>query len=288
VELMNMLVENTNIYACLKVLEKPTYGNADGSWTDVTVPELYRFIGLLIYMGFVQVPTLSRYWSTTPLHAGLWARHFMTRNRFKSLLAMLHVTNPGVDEPADRLAKIRPLLIHIKRRCMELYQAKVDVSVDERMVKSKGRSGIRQFIANKPVRFGFKGWVLAESDTGYTMNFSVYTGRRETPSQHGLGHDVVVILCEALADQGYRIYFDNFYTSPQLLQTLISMGLLSCGTCRDNRIGLPAMVKERSWARSAERGDMRYVRVGNTLCLQWKDTKVQQVSSMLLFVILLC
>ena len=61
--------------------------------------------------------------------------------------------------------------------CQEYYQADVHVSVDERMVKSKGRSGIRQFVANKPTRFGFKVWVLAESGTGYTLDFNVYTGK---------------------------------------------------------------------------------------------------------------
>jgi hypothetical protein len=44
------------------------------------------------------------------------------------------------------------------------------------MVKSKGRSGMRQFIKDKPTRWGFKLWVLAESSTGYTIDFNVYTG----------------------------------------------------------------------------------------------------------------
>ena len=97
----------------------------------------------------------------------------MNRDRFKALLGMIHVSDPSTDQPGDRLCKIRPLIAHMKQKCKELYQCKVNVSVDERMVKSKGRSGIRQFIANKPVRFGFKLWVLAESDTGYTLDFNV-------------------------------------------------------------------------------------------------------------------
>ena len=219
-EIVSSIADNTNIYGWLNILNKPTYSTGDGSWIETSPAEIYRFIGLIIYMGFVQVPSFSRYWSTTPPYVGLWARQFMSRDRFKALLGMIHVSDPSTDQPGDRLCKIRPLIAHMKQKCKELYQCKVNVSVDERMVKSKGRSGIRQFIANKPVRFGFKLWVLAESDTGYTLDFNVYTGRRERPSAYGLGHDVVVTLCQSLVNQGYRVYFDNFYTSPQLLLSL--------------------------------------------------------------------
>ena len=36
-------------------MEKKTYGMKDGSWEDVTVDDLYKIIGLIIYMGFVKV-----------------------------------------------------------------------------------------------------------------------------------------------------------------------------------------------------------------------------------------
>jgi hypothetical protein len=41
------------------------------------------FIALVIYMGFVSVPHLKKFWSTDSLYHGLWARRFMTRNRFE-------------------------------------------------------------------------------------------------------------------------------------------------------------------------------------------------------------
>ena len=52
----------------------------------------------------------------------------------------------------------------------------MNVAIDERMVPSKARSGMRQYIKDKPVKFGFKLWVIAESDTGYTLDFNIYTG----------------------------------------------------------------------------------------------------------------
>ena len=157
------------------------------------------------------------------------------------------------------------------------------------MVKSKHRSGIRQFIANKPVRFGFKFWVLAESSTGYTLDFNVYTGkfaftceifsmlkhwnwniktrlytskviltfiyvgRREQASDFGLAHDVVITLSTILENQGYHLYFDNFFTSPTLVEALYNKGILACGTVSERRRGFPEVLKNTPW-RQAQRG----------------------------------
>ena len=45
------------------------------------------------------------------------------------------------------------------------------------MVKSKHRSGIRQYIRNKPTKWGIKMWVLADSSNAYTYDFDVYNGK---------------------------------------------------------------------------------------------------------------
>ena len=108
-------------------------------------------------------------------------RHFMSRDRYKAISAKLHICDPTC-EGTGKLGNLSPLLSYIRGRCTELYQATDNVSVGERMVRSRGRSGIRQFIANN-LRFGFKLWVLAESDSGYTLNVDVYIGKRQNHSE---------------------------------------------------------------------------------------------------------
>ena len=34
-----------------------------------------------------------------------------------------------------------------------------------------------EFLKDKPVRYGFKHWILEESCTGYIVHFNVYTGK---------------------------------------------------------------------------------------------------------------
>jgi len=57
-------------------------------------------------------------------------------------MAMLHVVDPDKDEE-DKLRKVSSFLEFFKQKCKDLYQSFQCVVVDERMVKSKHRSGIR-------------------------------------------------------------------------------------------------------------------------------------------------
>ena len=85
------------------------------------------------------------------------------------------------------------------------------------MVKPKHRSGIRQYIRNKPTKWGIKMWVLADS---YTYDFDVYIGKAagRKVSDWGLRNDVFMKLIATFFDQGYQLFIDNFYTSPILLK----------------------------------------------------------------------
>lgn len=61
--------------------------------------------------------------------------------------------------------------------CKELFTPGKCVSIDECMVKSKGRFFFKQYIINKPTKQGFKLWVLADSATGNNGDMVVYTGK---------------------------------------------------------------------------------------------------------------
>ena len=86
-------------------------------------------------------------------------------------MGMIHITDPAEENKDDKLRKLRPLLTAIKETSQRLFQPGKNLAVDERMVKSKARVQIRQFMGNKPVRFGYKLWCMCDSDTGYTVDF---------------------------------------------------------------------------------------------------------------------
>jgi len=47
-----------------------------------------------------------------------------------------------------------------------VYNLHRDVSVDEAMVAFKGRSTLKQYMPMKPVKQGFKVWMLVDAHTG--------------------------------------------------------------------------------------------------------------------------
>lgn len=275
--LLQQICNHTNAYGWVEIVNKPYYADRYGAWKETTPEEIAKLIALSLYCGLVTVSSFPRYWSTKTLYHGLWARSIMSRDRFKALMGMLHVVDPATEDEHDKLRKVRSLLNVFKEKCKSLYQPFQNVAVDERMVKSKHRSGIRQYIKDKPTKWGIKLWVLADSANGYTYDFDVYTGRSpddQPPSEHGLGYDVVMKLVEPLVNQGYHLYFDNFYSSPKLLKDLFGLGIPSCGTAAENRRGFPdCMKKGKEWARRKDRGTMRWVRDAECLALQWKDNR---------------
>ena len=70
-----------------------------------------------------------------------------------------------------------------------LYRLSRNIVVDETNIGFKGRHFLKQYISNKKAhRWGAKLFVLAESRTGYTLQVSVYKGRRNTARHpHGQG-----------------------------------------------------------------------------------------------------
>ena len=209
----------------------------------------------------------------------------MTRNRFESINTFFHiVTSRDEEENADDpLKKVRPFYDHVKAKCAEFYQPLQELSVDERMVKSKARTQFRQYIRNKPTKWGFKFWVLSDP-TGYTCDYNMYCGRHRSSaiSENGLAHDVVMELVTPFARQGYNVFFDNFYTSPALLHTCQENGLGATGTLNTNRRGVPVSVKQLQQLLNkgnVERGTGYYVRDNDDVYVCWKDNKCVCVAS---------
>ena len=78
----------------------------------------------------------------------------MSRNRFEAIGSFLHVVTPAEEAQlaSHPLKKILPLHNYVKSKCLELYQPLQELSVDERMVKSKARTHFRQYIKDKPTK----------------------------------------------------------------------------------------------------------------------------------------
>lgn len=111
-------------------------------------------------------------------------------------------------------------------------------SVDKVIVAFKGRSGLKQYLRNKPRKCGFKLWARAGKD-GIVHDFDIYHGKQESTGQSsglGMTGDVVIDMMKLPEDQNFIIYADNLFSSLKLVQELNKKGFWYVGTVRENRL----------------------------------------------------
>ena len=105
----------------------------------------------------------------------------LKRDRFSLLLKFIHLNdNSGYiqkgDPGHDPLYKIRPFLDPLLANFQAAYVLGRELSLDEAMIGFKGRLGFIQYLPKKPKKWGMKAFVLADSITGYTYRWRLYTG----------------------------------------------------------------------------------------------------------------
>ena len=241
--LMDAIVEQTNLYA-----KEVMGGEKYDAWYKVTTEELKAYFGFCILMGINRLPALDDYWSSdlTLRYAPIADR--ISRDRFREISRYLHFVDNSTLQPKgspgyDRLGKVRPVIDHLSKQFADLYEPHKEVAVDEAMIKFTGRSAVKQYMPMKPIKRGIKVWVLGDSHNGYFHTFQVYTGK-EGSGEKQLGQRVVKDLTRLLKGKNHHVFFDNFFTSEQLLQDLLDDGILACGTARKDRKGFPTALKE--------------------------------------------
>lgn len=143
-DFVDSLVQATNTYAHKTVRPLQKYARFR-QWKDTNYQEMRRFIGMLLYMGLMQLPTISHYWRTDQLYNLPLFRSIMSRNRFQLLLRNFHFSEND-DTATSRLHKINPILERFNTLMPELYYPETDLSIDESIVLWRGRLIFRQYI----------------------------------------------------------------------------------------------------------------------------------------------
>lgn len=268
-DVMNLISVQTNLYA---------HQNNAKNWTDTNATEIKALLGIHLLMSLHPLPQETQYWSSDPLYHVQPIADIMPLKRYKKLMECFHLNDNTKaskrDEPGyDKLFKLRPLIDLLNDRFSRECSMSKSQSIDECMVKFKGRSSLKQYMPMKPIKRGYKIWARADSSSGYLYQFEVYCGKTEGVVEVGLGPNVVLRLSEAIRNKGCHVTFDNFFTSVALMRDLYAYGIHSTGTIRSDRRGLPKMVKNKNRLQkhtSKWRVDTETNTIASVL---WKDTK---------------
>lgn len=152
------------------------------------------WVGLCMLMGILRLPSRHDYWRKSKLLLRTQFGTVMSRNRFDQIWRYLHLSDNAGDDGSDKLYKLRWFMNFLNDKFMTVYVPEGHFTLDESMIKFKGRLQFRQYMPAKPIKWGVKVWTLAESTTGYMSRFQVYTGRDGNDQEHGLSHRVVMDL----------------------------------------------------------------------------------------------
>lgn len=265
-------VQHTNNYARWKMEQK---GEEDSVWYEITEPEMKAYLGLNIVMGINQVPSYKDYWAKNLFLGNEGVKSVMTVRRYEKITEYFHVSDRR-SEPArgtrnyDKLYKVRKVIVMAKNNFKNNYRPSGNLAIDEAMIKWTGRLSFKQYLPAKPIKRGIKVWMRCDSENAFLTDFDIYLGKGTANSEHGLGHDVVTKLTRDLTGKYFRVFFDNYFTSVQLMQDLLADRIYACGTVRMNRRGFPDDLKGRL---HLQRGQSMTRQKGNLTASVWQDKK---------------
>lgn len=97
--------------------------------------------------------------------------------------------------------------------------------------------------------------MVRADETGFACEFQIYTGKSGSTSEKQLGERVVKDLTANIIGGNHRVFFDNFFTSLNLMICLKSRNILACGTVKINRVGLP---KKQKLGKNMEKGEHEF------------------------------
>ena len=268
----------------LIVTESNRYASQKNKMTFNLLPsEMDIFIGTLLLSRYHSLPRERMYWCRDDDIAIPFINSRMSRNRFTEIKRYLHLADNDHVDPTDKMFKVRPLVSALNTRFQQFGIFSKYLSIDEEMIPYYGHHSAKMFIRGKPIRFGFKLWVLA-SDDGYPYNIQVYCGKNGGPDDQGyegqgVGHRVVMSLLQCVDfPQCHEVYFDNFFTSYELLVALKEANIKATGTVRENRLKNSQLMLDKAMKKT-ERGTFDIKCDKNVMAVKWHDNKCVTVAT---------
>ena len=165
-------------------IESERYAAQNGRQFQISEEELCVFLGVNLLMRIIKLPTMKSYWSVDEGLGNSLIQKAMTKAQFLEILQNIHFADnhkelqPKKSEECDRAWYLSPLFDHLRKHFQDMLQPEAHQSIEEHMCKFKGKSIMRQYMKNKPVKWGFKFWFRCGAKSGYLYEFDMYLGKK--------------------------------------------------------------------------------------------------------------
>lgn len=248
-DLIEHIVNYTNVW----IDKNKINYSRDRDAKETNRDEIHAVLGLLYLAGMLRAShtKLEDLWSAD----GLGVEYFratMSLRRFKFLLRALRfddIRTRRQRKAQDKLAPIRKVYQEFVERCQKYYSLSEYVTVDEMLEAFRGRCSFRQYIPNKPARYGLKMYALCDARTFYTGNLEIYCGKQvEGPYKvNNTAKDVAVRLITPISGTGRHVTLDNWYGSVPLAKELLeNHSLTMTCTLKKNKREIPPLFIDKS------------------------------------------
>lgn len=244
-----------------------------------------KFLGFLFLTGYHSLPQEQMYWCEDEDVSIECVRKCLTKNRYLEIKRNLHFNdNAELNDQTRRNKsfKISPLIEKMNEQFLKFGIFSRYISIDEQMVRYYGHHFLKQFIRAKPIRFGFKQWAMCCAETGYCFHAELYEGKQDDQCVvNGLGASVILRNISVVDNPSNHVfYFDNFFTSFELMKILTDRNIAATGTVRYNRMN-HCPVKTDSEMKKEERGvyDYRLDVTNKIFATVWKDNNIVKMLS---------
>lgn len=271
-QIYEQMMHMTNLYAIQTDIAR---------FPPTTVDEIRKFIGIHIIMGNMNFPRVEMYWN--PSMGLRIISENMTLRRFYKLRQTIHLVdiNSREDDNNDRLWKVRSLYESFRKRCLEL-PLEQNLCVDEQVVPFKGNLNIKQYLKNKPKKWGVKIYVLA-GKSGIIYDFIIYQGTTTelNPSYThcGAAAGIVMQLSERISEPNHGLFFDNYFSTYQLFQFLAAKSIFAVGTVRLDRFAHPKLPSDKEMKQQGRGSSAISVSKDGIVLTKWYDNKGVVVGS---------
>ena len=171
-------------------------------------------------------------------------RAAMPRERMKNILRFLRFDNHetrSVRVIQDKLGPMRDVFDEVNKALNCAYHPGKFVTIDEHLSRYRGHCPFRQYMPNKPDKYGIKIWALADAKNFYPINLEVCTGKNNSLSNKP---EELSLRMVTNLSPGHVVVGDNYFSSLSICNRSIKeKQLFYIGTIRHLRREIPNVLK---------------------------------------------
>lgn len=137
----------------------------------------------------------------------------MSSRRFLFLLRFDDLATRDERKQTDKLAAVREFIDILAENFSSSYSTGAYVTIDEQLIPFRGRCSFRQYMPNKPGKYGIKVFAMVDARTFYLKSFEIYGGTHpEGPyrTSNSLS-DIVERLVQPIKNNNCNVTTDNWY-----------------------------------------------------------------------------